>query len=145
MIKCDYCGRENQDEKAPCSGCGTLPEGQAEPGRPVSVSGLLDCGVGVAAMAAGHVGGGVHVVRGLVKLALPGLPAGESSPRPWLERAAVMESLDIRQAITLYNQIALSYPGTTAAEEANRNVQTLRAAHPELEELPAASQKHLLP
>lgn len=42
-----------------------------------------------------------------------------------------MESLDIRQAIFLYKQIALNYPGTTAAEEANRNVQTLRAAHPD--------------
>jgi hypothetical protein len=42
----------------------------------------------------------------------------------------------MRQAIALYKQIVLNYPGTLAAEEAGRNLQTLRAAHPGLEQLP---------
>ncbi len=140
MVKCQYCGRENQDETAPCPGCGTPPapcpgEVQGEPGRPVSVSGLLDCAVGLAAIAAGHVGGFIHVVNGLSRL---DSPAEEDSPHRLLERAAALESVNVRLAIALYKQIALHHPGTAAAEEANRNVQVLRAAHPELEDPPVA-------
>ena len=137
MIKCDYCGRENQDETAPCPGCGTLAaagsdEVQSEPGRPVSLIGLLDCAVGVAQIAAGHVGGIIHLVSGVAKL---DSPTDENSPHRLLEQAAVLESVDMRRAVGLYKWIVLNHPGTPAAEEANRTVRTLRAAHPELEDV----------
>lgn len=143
MSKCHYCGRENQNETAPCTGCGTPPtpgpdEVQGEPGRPVSAMGLLDCAVGVAEIAAGHLGGVVHLVSGVSKL---DSPTDENSPRRLLERAAVLESVDMRQAVNLYKWIVLKHPGTPAAEEANRNVQTLRAAHPESENVPIAPSK----
>jgi hypothetical protein len=65
-------------------------------------------------------------------------PAQENSPHLLLERAAVLESRDMRQAIALYKRIAMDYPGTRAAEEANQNVRTLRAAHPDLEDFQVA-------
>jgi hypothetical protein len=63
------------------------------------------------------------------------IPADENSPHHLLEHAAALKSRDIRQAIALYHQIALNHPGTWAAGEANRNIQTLKAAHPELDNL----------
>ena len=128
MIKCDYCGRENQDETAPCPGCGTPPPAitldgkQDEPGRPVSGSGLLDCVTGLAAIATGHLPGVIHLVHGLSTI---NSPAEENSPHCLLNRAAALESEDIGRAIALYKQIAQNYPGTPAAEEACRNVQAL--------------------
>src|SRR5262245_42227557 len=99
MIKCDYCGRENQDETAPCPGCGTPPPGpdevQSESGRRGSVLGLVDCAVGIAAIAGGHLGGIIHVVNGLSNL--DDVFADEISPHQMLERAAVLESVDMRQ------------------------------------------------
>jgi hypothetical protein len=50
-----------------------------------------------------------------------------------LDRAAFLENRDLRQAIAVYRLIELSHPGTPAAEEANRNIRAIRAAHPELE------------
>jgi hypothetical protein len=102
--------------------------------------GLLDCAVGVAEIATGHVGGVVHLVGGVSKL---DSPTDENSPHRLLEQAAVLESVDMRQAVALYKQIVVNHPGTPAAEEANRNVQTLRAAHPELGDAPVASPKDL--
>ncbi len=147
MFTCDYCGTERPDETAPCPVCGTPAaespdEAQGQPGRSGSVSGAVSCAVGVAAVAGGHLGGMFHVLKGLLEL---GSTAGENSPHGLLEHAADLESVDMRQAIAQYEQIALHYPGTPEAEEANRNAQTLRAAHPELEDLPGASPKDWLP
>jgi hypothetical protein len=140
MIKCDYCGRENPDEAAACSGCGTplapIPD---KPGRPVSVSGLLDCALGVAGIAAGQLHGVIHIVKGLSKL---DSPIDKNPSHQLLERAAAMESWNMRRAINLYKQIARDYPGTRAAKEANRNVQTLKATHPELEDFPVPPPNH---
>src|SRR5262249_8759097 len=138
-----YCGTEYQDETAPCFACGTPPAAspdrvKAEPGASVLDSGLLDCAVGLAAIAAGHAAGVIHVVAGLFK---PNSPAEENSPHRLLERAAAQESVNMYRAIALYKQIALNHPGTRAAKEANRNLQTLRAVHPELEDSPVASPK----
>ncbi len=132
MIKCDYCGRENQDETAPCPGCGTPPrpdEPEGEPGRPVPVTSWVDFAVAVASIAAGHVGGFIHLINGASKLESP------NSPHRLLERAALLESVDMRQAIALYEQIILKHPGTGEAKEAIRNIQTLRAAHAELQDM----------
>ncbi len=143
MIKCHYCGRENQDETARCPGCGTLPapnpdEVQGGRGCPVSIRGLLSCAVGVTEIAAGHVGGFVHLLNEVSNL---DSPTEANSPHRLLEQAAFLESVDMRRALALYQQIVLTHPGTSAAKEANRNVQTLRAAHPELKDVPAASPK----
>jgi hypothetical protein len=49
-----------------------------------------------------------------------------------LERAAALESVDMRAAVALYQQTILKHPKSSAAKEARRNIQTLRVAHPEL-------------
>jgi hypothetical protein len=147
MIKCDYCGRDNQDETAPCQGCGSPlapnpDELKSELGRPASVFGVLDCVVGVAQIVTGHFGGILHVAKGLSNL---DSSADENSPYRLLDHAAVLESRNMGQAIALYKWIALNHPGTPAAEEASRYLRTLTAAHPELADLPAALPKDLLP
>jgi hypothetical protein len=58
----------------------------------------------------------------------------EYSPDRLLERAAALESVDMRHALALYQQIALNHTGTRAAKEASRNVEILLAAHPELQD-----------
>src|SRR6185369_2201685 len=122
MIKCDYCGKDNQDETASCHGCGTplaanpdVPN--SEPGGQVSALGVLDCVVGVAQIVTGHFGGILHVAKGLSNL---DASADDNSPYRLLDHAAVLESQNMGQAIALYKWITLNHPGTPVAEEAGR-------------------------
>jgi hypothetical protein len=136
MIKCHYCGKENADDTQACPGCGTPllhgPEpapGRPQPGRPPSVGSIVECAVGVAGLLAGHVSGLAHLAQGLSDLDAAQHP---DSPHTLLERAALLESVDMRAALALYEQIVLHHPGTTAAKEATQTLKTLRAAHPSL-------------
>ncbi len=80
-------------------------------------------------MAAGHFGSISHVVEGLAKVDPEN---GPNAPHNLLERAALLESVDLRAAIELYQEVAVRYPGTRVAREAVQNIETLRDAHPEL-------------
>lgn len=139
MKRCTWCGKEYSDEEKVCAidqrpltplGGASEDEPKAESSAPSrSASGLLDCVLGLTQIATGHFGGIIHVAKGLSNL---DSLVDENSPHRLLERAAVLESLDMHLAIAMYERIAVNHPGTPAAEEANRNVRTLRAAHPEL-------------
>ncbi len=136
MLKCDYCGKENADETQACGGCGTPLVGgdeaaadEAGTERPVSVGGLLECVLGVAGLCGGHVYSLVHLVQGLSRF---DTTADADSPHSLLERAAQLESVDMRAAVALYKRIVQQHPGTAAAKEAARNLQALLAAHPRL-------------
>ena len=108
-------------------------EGGPERGRPVSVGELVECAVGVAVgavgLAAGHLPCLAHLLKAISNL---DEPAHADWPHILLERAALLESFDMGAALALYEHIVLHHPGTAAAKEASRNLQTLRAAHPEL-------------
>lgn len=134
MLKCGYCGGENPDEAQACSGCGTplaqsheetTPSAEPSVGTP---GGLVESALGVAGLVAGHPSGALHVLKGISKL------EGDNpdSPQAMLERAAVLESVNMQAAVLLYQQILLKHPKSSAAKEARRNIQTLRVAHPEL-------------
>lgn len=139
MKKCTWCGAECSDEEEVCVfdqqllspvGGASQKESLVESSEPsLSAASLLECAVGATQIATGHFGGIVHVVKGLLDL---DSPAEENSPHSLMERAAALESVDMRQAIVIYKLIALNHPGTAAAEEASRNVRTLCAAHPYL-------------
>jgi hypothetical protein len=101
---------------------------QSEAGRPVSIMGLLSCVLGVAEIAAGHFSGVFHLVCWISKLDSGAL---KTSPRRLLEKTSALESVDPGRAMTLYRQIALSFPGTSEGEEANRKLQLLRERHRE--------------
>ncbi len=137
MLKCDYCGRENADDAQACTGCGTrLGEGAqeaddgAEPAGPDVLDAAFRCAVGLAGLAMGHGPSIGHLLKGL-----SGLSGGENepdSPHGLLERAALLESVDMPAALALYDHIERQYPGSSVAVEAKRNAQALRDAHPEL-------------
>jgi hypothetical protein len=136
MLKCDYCGRENPDQTPACSGCGTpfvdgsqAAAGVPEPDRPISFAGLLECALGLFGLIAGHTSGIVHLVKGMAHL---DTAVNVDSPAMHLERAARLESVSLRAALALYEEIVQQYPGTGAAIEASRAVQTIRTAYPEL-------------
>jgi hypothetical protein len=79
--------------------------------------------------AAGHVSGVGHVLKGLSQFE----PAyDEGSAHDLLERAAILESVNMRAAMALYEQIVARFPGTRAAREASQNLKTLRRAYPGL-------------
>src|SRR5204862_1441186 len=113
MVKCDYCGRDNADETQVCPGCGTsLVRGAASvAGGSVEVWPLIECAVGVAGLLGGHVFSLVHLAMGLSNLG----PA--HSPQSLLERAALLESVNMRAALALYEQIVLPHPGTNLPNE----------------------------
>jgi hypothetical protein len=48
-----------------------------------------------------------------------------SQAQEFLDRASHLESVDRARAIALYAEIVRIFPGTTASEEAQRNLQTL--------------------
>lgn len=136
MLKCGYCGRENPDQTQACSGCGTpfvddseAGAGGSKEGQPISAGGLIECAAGVAGLLGGHVPSIFHVIGGLSKL---DAADDADSVHGLLERAALLESVDMPAALALYEQIVRDHAGTTAAKEASRNLKTLRAAHPGL-------------
>ena len=137
MVKCGYCGRENTGDAAACSGCGTqLTETAQVPSRGLegpSIGKVMAAAVGIASLAAGHPTGILHTISALSDLDGDGSPAeAADSPHGMLERAAALESIDMRAAIALYDEIIRKHPTTSAAKEACRNIQTLKRAHPNL-------------
>jgi len=137
MVTCEYCGRKNCDDAGACSGCGTqltkTPEAPVRGVEGPSIGNVMAAAAGIASLAAGHPTGILHTISALSNLDSHGSP-GEAadSPHGMLERAAALESVDLRAAVTLYDEIILKHPATSAAKEARRNIQTLKSAHPEL-------------
>ncbi len=145
MIRCNYCGAENEDGNQVCVGCGTPPNCGPDgvpcrPPRP-TIGGLLDAALGLIKFGTGHPAGLLHMVPEFE------LGEDENSPHALLERAASLESSDLRAAASTYVRILKQYPEAKEAREAMRNLRTIRAAHPELMALrpPGVSRGPLLP
>ncbi|PWU19308.1 MAG: hypothetical protein C5B50_06855 [Verrucomicrobia bacterium] len=83
------------------------------------------------AAAVSSPGGGTYIIAwgavlyGLRRIlrGLPASPAGAASEL--LNAAAQLEGVDRSQAIAKYEEIIQRFPGTSASQEAARNIQTL--------------------
>jgi hypothetical protein len=134
MVKCGYCGKESPDDAQVCPGCGTQltePPNQRTGGsqqHPATLGVLVESALAATGVLAGHPLAIVDLFQAIAKLD----PEDPGSPHCLLERAALLESINLQAAVALYEVIIEKYPGTRAAEEARRNAQTLRTAHPEL-------------
>ncbi len=134
MVKCGYCGKQSPEDTRACPGCGTELSPNVAAAAPItstSTAGrLFWCAMGLLGLVSLHPPSIVHLFEGLF-----GELEGDEldSPLYLLNRAAAYEGVNVTAALALYNQVLVKHPGTRAAEEAERNIQTLLVAHPELD------------
>lgn len=140
MLKCKYCGKENEDSSQICPGCGsasaTGPEGATPP--PTTDKEWLwmeGCIQLLFSLAPFGLGGHPHasgITEGIRKLQTDPEAGRERKPDPTalLELASRLETCGFIQAIQVYRRVIEEYPGTRQAKEAQRNIKTLLSAHP---------------
>lgn len=155
MRKCSYCGKENDVASRSCAGCGSplitestdpvLPPTPEElhrsDGEKSMTQGVLWLIGGVAVtgltyiVAAGRPTGGHYIIAygaiifGIVQFWRGRAAArgtdGEIRAQELLDAAAQFEGVDRAKAVTLYEEVTRTFPGTRASNEARRNIQTL--------------------